>query len=356
MENTQKKQYYDNARLLSMKDINGKEAGIYQVCGTRGAGKTFSFSRLCVSRFLKGKGEFILYYRRMETASKAADAFPRDIFARVPAFSGCSLLSEKVENGIYRLLFTGKGKEKAPCGFAVSLSAQAKIKTYRPLFNEVGCEFFDEFQAPRGEYLKDEVFKLLDIHTTIRGDRHIPLYMSSNSFSIINPYFIAEGISHRIQKDTHFLRSDGLVTEFTDFAPAVERIESDPVTRALAGIGYADFAANNVYLDDNKNFVAKPRGVFLTYRFTLCYKEKSFGVFSYEENGDPFLYVSTSADETCKMRFSVLIKDHKPDTLRPDFFYPVFDKCKRLFDFGAVRFQDILCKEAFFMFIGISAF
>lgn len=347
-------QYYDNTKLLSMKDINGQEPGIFQVCGTRGAGKTFSFSRLCVSRFLKGKGQFMLYYRRMSTASKASQAFPNDIFNRVPAFAGFRIDSECIENGIYRLLLSGRGYNKTPCGFAAGLSCQAKIKTYRPLFNEIGCEFFDEFQAPHNEYLKDEVFKLLDIHTTIRGDRNIPLYMCANSFSIINPYFIAENISHRIQSNTKFLKGDGIVTEFTDFAAATERIENDPVTRAFSGLNYGSFAGKNVYLDDNQNFIQKVSGR-LIYRFTLRHKNKNFGVYSLN-SVEPLFYVSERADETFPIRIAVKVTDHGVDCVRPDYFYPVFEKSKRMFDFGAVRFQNIECKEAFFNFIGISAF
>ena len=56
-------EYYDGTKILSMKDINGKDPEIYIVTTNRTGGKTTYFGRLVVNRFFKKGEKFCLIYR-----------------------------------------------------------------------------------------------------------------------------------------------------------------------------------------------------------------------------------------------------------------------------------------------------
>ena len=68
---------------------------------------------------------------------------------------------------------------------------------------DVDVILFDEFQSESDNYCPNEVEKFISIHTSIaRGQgkmtRYVPVFMISNPVSLINPYYSALHISHRL--------------------------------------------------------------------------------------------------------------------------------------------------------------
>ena len=56
-------QFYDGTKLLSMKDLDGMTPEIFMCTTNRTGGKTVYFSRLCVNRYKRGMGKFMITYR-----------------------------------------------------------------------------------------------------------------------------------------------------------------------------------------------------------------------------------------------------------------------------------------------------
>lgn len=102
---------------------------------------------------------------------------------------------------------------------------------------------FDEYQDESNNYLPNEIDKLMSIHTSIaRGDgkqsRRVPLYMASNTVSILNPYYQALGINKMLKRDTKILRGDGWVYERTYNENASKAFEGSAFNRAFSGSKY----------------------------------------------------------------------------------------------------------------------
>lgn len=334
--------YYDGTKLLSMKDINGDTPEIY-ICETnRTGGKTTWFNRFCVKKFLAGQGKFMLIYRFNYELDDVADKFYKDVCKIF--YPGTSMMSKRRANGIYHELFL----DEVSCGYAVSLNSADQIKKNAHLFSDTERMLFDEFQSETNHYCTDEIMKLLSIHTSVaRGEnkqvRYVPIYMLSNSVSLLNPYYNELGISTRLRDDTKFLRGEGFVMErgFIESA-SVAQMESG-FNRAFGRSKYIKFSAQNVYLNDNKAFVEKPKGSF-RYMATLKYNGTEYAIREYAEAG--VIYCDDKPDATFKLKITVSTTDHEINYVmlkRSDFF---ISHLRYYFERGCFRFKDLRCKEA----------
>lgn len=334
--------YYDGTKLLSMKDINGDTPEIY-ICETnRTGGKTTWFNRFCVKKFLAGQGKFMLIYRFNYELDDVADKFYKDVGKIF--YPGTSMMSKRRANGIYHELFL----DEVSCGYAVSLNSADQIKKNAHLFSDTERMLFDEFQSETNHYCTDEIMKLLSIHTSVaRGEnkqvRYVPIYMLSNSVSLLNPYYNELGISTRLRDDTKFLRGEGFVMErgFIESA-SVAQMESG-FNRAFGRSKYIKFSAQNVYLNDNKAFVEKPKGSF-RYMATLKYNGTEYAIREYAEAG--VIYCDDKPDATFKLKITVSTTDHEINYVmlkRSDFF---ISHLRYYFERGCFRFKDLRCKEA----------
>ena len=334
--------YYDGTKLLSMLDINGNKPEIYLCTTNRTGGKTTYFARLLVNSFLKKKEKFCLVYRFNYEIDDVADKFYKDIATLF--FQGTVMTSKRKASGIYHELYI----DNVSCGYAVSLNSADQLKKYSHLFSDVQRMFFDEFQSETNHYCSDEIRKLLSIHTSIaRGQgeqiRYVPLYMCSNPVSIINPYYVELGISERLHDDTKFLRGDGFVLE-QGFVESASRAQLESgFNRAFAKNKYVSYSAENVYLNDNKAFIEKPKGSS-RYLATLRYNGVDYGIREFLEEG--IIYCDDRADGTFKDRITVTTEDHQINYVmlkRSDLF---LSNLRYYFERGCFRFKDLRCKEA----------
>lgn len=95
------------------------------------------------------------------------------------------------------------------CGYALTLNSADQIKKMSHLFSDVENMFMDEYQSETNHYCNDEVKKLISVHTSLaRGQgkqvKYLPLFMASNSVSLINPYYSVLEIGNRLRNDTNF--------------------------------------------------------------------------------------------------------------------------------------------------------
>ena len=300
------KQYYDGTKLLSLKDINGKQPEIYISTSNRSAGKTTFFSRWFINRFIKYDEKFILIYRFNYELSDVADKFFKEI--KNLFFPGYNMKSVSRNKNVYHELFLN---DKA-CGYAIAINNSDQIKKLSHLFSDAKRMLFDEFQSETGHYCSNEVEKFLSIHTSIaRGDgeqvKYLPVYMLGNFVSLLNPYYTALNVSHKIQESTKYLRGDGFVIEQGFYDNVAEQQKNSAFNRAFAGSSYTKFASEKIYLNDNKTFIAKPTG---NNRYIITIKQNGnfYGLREYFD--EHIIYCSKSYDETFKTVICTDVNDH----------------------------------------------
>ena len=334
--------YYDGAKLLSMRDINGNKPEIFMCTTNRTGGKTTYFGRLCVNRFFDKGEKFALTYRDNYERDDCADKFYKDISGLF--FKGTTMTSKRKASGIYHELFI----DGASCGYAVSLNSADQLKKYSHLFSDVKRMMFDEFQSETNHYCPDEIRKFLSVHTSIaRGQgeqiRYVPVYMCANPVSIINPYYVEMGISERLREDTKFLRGDGFVLEqgYVDSASKAQ-MESG-FNRAFARNSYVAYSSQCIYLNDNQAFVEKPRGRG-RYLGTLRYKGVDYGLREFAEDG--VIYCDDKPDNSFGMKLTVTTDDHQVNYVMLKRNSLFLNNMRYFFEQGCFRFKDLRCKEA----------
>ena len=133
-------EYYDGAKLLSMKDINGRTPEIFMCTSNRTAGKTTYFSRMFVNKFLKNGEKFAILYRFNYELDLCADKFFKDIGKLF--FSENTMISKRQASGIFHELFI----DDVSCGYAITLNSADQLKKYSHLFSDVKRILFDEFR------------------------------------------------------------------------------------------------------------------------------------------------------------------------------------------------------------------
>lgn len=336
-------QYYDGTKLLSMKDINGERPEIYLCTTNRTGGKTTYFGRLCINRFLDKGEKFALIYRYNYELDDVCDKFYKDIGSLF--FPDRTMTNKRRASGMFHELFL----DDVSCGYAISLNGADQIKKYSHLFSDVKRMIFDEFQSETNHYCNNEVEKLQSVHTSVaRGQgeqvRYVPVYMLSNPVSIINPYYVAFGISSRLRDDTKFLKGDGFVLE-QGFIDSASKAQKESAFNRAFGLDskYNAYSTEAVYLNDNKSFIEKPQGAS-RYICTLRYGGSEFAIREYAEAG--IMYCDDRPDATFAIKISVTTDDHGINYVmlkRNDFF---LSNLRYLFERGCFRFKDLRCKEA----------
>lgn len=334
--------YYDGTKLLSLSDKNGMKPEIYVSTSNRSAGKTTYFNRLAVNAFLKRGEKFGLIYRFKYELSDIAEKFFKDI--NVLFFPEHTMSAEKKAGGIYYDLFI----DDVHCGYAFALNSADQIKKYSHLFSDVQRLLFDEFQSETNNYCPDEIRKFISLHMSVaRGQnkqvRYVPVYMISNTVTLINPYYVEWGISSRIKSDTKYLKGDGFVLEQGFNESASKANKESAFNRAFASNRYLDYASQNVYLNDNTAFIEKPIGIG-KYLATIKYNNYTFAIREYAEQG--IIYCDDKADMTFPFKLTVTADDHDINYVmlkRNDMF---ISSLRYYFDKGCFRFKDLKCKDA----------
>lgn len=334
--------YYDGTKLLSLRDMTRRKPEIYISTTNRNAGKTTFFNRYLINRFIKYKEKFVLVYRYDYELDDCANKFfecVKELF-----FHNHEMKSMLVSKGVYaELFFDGK-----LCGYAVSLNKSEAIKKCSHRLSTVKRMLFDEFQSENGRYLSKEVSRLLSIHTSLaRGGgeqvRYLPLYMLSNTVSIVNPYFLSMGISKILRESTKYLRGDGFVLEQGYYKEVADMQKESGFNRAFASEKYVAYASENVYLNDNQAFIERPKGRS-RYVSTISY-DKQYSIRYYIEEG--IYYMSDSVDTTNKTKLSFNSGSHNIDFILATASSPYAKILKQYFEQGLLRFQNLECKNVF---------
>ncbi|MCQ2740213.1 MAG: phage DNA encapsidation protein [bacterium] len=348
-----KQEFYDGTKILSMKDSNGKQPEVYIITTNRTAGKTTWFGRWFVKRFFEHNEKFCLLYRYSYEVADVANKFFNEIGRLF--FPGWQMVGENRGRGIYQELFlvSANDEQKIPCGYALAINSADNIKKFSHVFADVERILFDEFQTESGRYADNEVQKFISIHTSIaRGGgkmvRYVPVFMLSNAVSIINPYFVYLGITTRLKASTKFLKGDGFILENGFNKTASESQKLSAFNRAFSNSEYVKYSSENTYLNDNNAFIEKPagRGKYIA---TIKYNGKNYSIWEFAENG--IIYCDNTVDNSFPLKLSVGVNEHEINYIilsKNDF---LISQLRFYFERGAVRFKDLLSKDAFLTLI-----
>lgn len=334
--------YYDGTKLLSMKDIKGNNPELFLCVGNRTSGKTTFYGRWFVNRFMKYGEKFGLIYRYNYELDDCSEKFYKDISTLF--FPYTVMHSERKAGGIFHELFI----DDKSCGYALSLNSADQIKKYSHLLSDITRFLFDEFQSETSHYCSDEVRKFISLHTSIaRGHgeqvKYLPVYMLSNSVSLINPYYTELGISEKLKDNTKYLKGDGYVLEQSFLQSVADAQLQSGFNRAFARNSYIAYASQNVYLIDNKAFIDKPIGKG-NYICTIKYKGVDYGVKEYQ--GEGIIYCDNKPDKYFKLKISVTTEDHNINYVMLKRNNFIITTLRYYFDNGCFRFKDLRCKEA----------
>ena len=340
--------YYDGTKLLSLMDIDGERPEIYMVAGTRTAGKTTYFNRLVFNKFIKKQEKFIILVRFSYQVPNGGEMFFNTI--RNLFFPYYTMVSKPIVSGKFRELFVYPNDQEElmqSCGYVIAINA-GLVKNNSALFNDASCMILDEFQSIDNHYCDDEASKVQSIHTSVaRGNgeqvRYVPLYMMSNTVTMLNPYYVAFGISGRLDKKTKFLKGTGFVLEITRNESAVKALKGSAFNRAFIDKSMLQHEAENVYLNDSDAFVEKMTGDN-RYICTIKYNGKEFAIRSYDDKG--IIYCDNNADSSFPAKFCVTTDDHQINYVMLKSNDLFFARLRYFFKKGCFRFRDLQCKEA----------
>ncbi len=341
--------YYDGTKLLSLKDLDGDTPSMYICCGNRTAGKSVFFKRLCLNNWIKSKKQFILIYRFNYELPGCSGMFFNDI--QPLFFPDGEMKEESVAKGLFYKLYYNE----EVCGFAVSLSNCDALKKYSSFFIEVENAMMDEFQSETNRYATNEIQKLQSLIVTIsRGHgkqfRYVRIFLVSNTVSILNPYYVALGIHKRLRSDTKFMRGFGWVFENTFNENASSALMGSGFAKAFAGSNYLGYAAQNVYLNDNKVFVEKMHGMN-RYKATIKVDGKFYSVREFYEEG--IVYISETPDMNYPILLTFKSSDHVQNALMVDRSVVIMQYLRSCFNKGCMRFENLSCKDAIFDILSI---
>ena len=337
--------YFEAKPVESFKDANGNVPEILLVDGNRTGGKTTAFSRMLVNDFLEKGKKFFIVYRYKNDMKDIAEAFFKDIKGLF--FPEHDMTSKVHANGTFIELFI----DKKSCGYCSSLTMASKIKRYSHIFSDVSQMFFDEYQDENGFYLTDEVEKLISLHTTIaRGQgqavRFVPLYMCSNSISIFNPYYVALGITSKINSNTKVYKGDGFVLLRLTIKDVAEAQKSSSFNRAFQNSNYMQSSIDNAFLNDDKFNVKKqsPSGSAI---FTFICDGKMYSVYHLKSDS---LYVSEGGDSTIQPCFGVYYRD-RSETAKAIHNTSYVNKLRMEYEDANIYFETEVAKHCFLLLI-----
>lgn len=334
--------FYNGRKLLTMKDLNGNTPEIFLCTTNRSGGKTTYFNHLAVEYFKATGKKFVLEYRYNGDVKKCEDKFFKDIGS---LFYPDSIVSGKyIANGKFRMIYI----DGVHCGYGLAINQLDDIKRSSHLFADAGLIINDEFQSEQNKYLPDEIKNFISVHNSLaRGggymSKYLPVICIGNCITMLNPYYVALGISDRLRSDTKFLRGNGFVLEQGFIQAAADAQKDSLFNQAFSSENYVKFSQENVYLNDDYSFIEKPQGAS-EYIATFVYNRTEYAIREYIKQG--FMYVNRKIDSSFPIRISATTDDLRPNYLMLKQNNLMIQTLKTYFQHGCFRFNDLKSKSA----------
>ena len=114
--------------------------------------------------------------------------------------------------------------------------------------------------------------------------------------------------------------------------------------------GYSDYAAQNVYLNDNDSFIEHIKGK-CRYIATIKHGSKYYAIREFFEDG--IVYVNDSPDMTYPVKLTFKADDHEQNALMVSKSTFVMQYLKKVFEHGQLRFNNLDSKNIIFDILSI---
>jgi len=291
------------------------------IVGNRGGGKSFGAKEWAIDNFIKTREQFGYIRRYKEDLRQPMVQFFKDIEYKYPDYE-----FKTDSNYFYIRLKPSDEKEKwtekdiAGYGFTLSTANNKKSISYPNITTLI----FDEFLIDKGSqlYLPSEPIKLLNLYETVArpgtGHPRVVLFMLANALTVTNPYFLFWDIKKLPEKQDkngkwiwkHPTRP--ILVEDVRNEKFIDAKKNTEFGQLIVGTKYADYSIDNKFLLDDNEFI-EPKSPKARFCFTLNYLDHVLGVWGDFTEGK--YYVSNSIDPTFPLKYSVTMKDHKPNTI-----------------------------------------
>lgn len=150
------------------------------------------------------------------------------------------------------------GKERIGC--CIALSMQRYYKSVK--FDDIDTIIFDEAiikPSATARYLKDEVFELLELISTVfRTRKNCRVIIIGNNLSYFNPYYVYFNIPRLKDNGIYFDNNRSIYCEHCKNSPALIEIEKDTgLYKLTQGTQYAEYHYENKVATMNKAIISK---------------------------------------------------------------------------------------------------
>lgn len=286
--------YYDLSKILSY------NAFLNFIIAERGVGKTFSASEFVTKKFIKKSDEFA-YIRRYKSELKKS----------VPDFFTALIKEDKFKGHNLETKGDKFFIDDKVAGYGMTLSTAHNLKSAN--FSNVKYIIVDEFiiEEGQGHYLKNEVENFLGLIETIARMRDVVILMLGNAVTIANPYFIFFDINIPYNSDIKTYKDGLILVNYVKNEVYREAKKKTKFGKLVEGTEYSNYAIDNQFRLDNKNFIEKKTGT-AKYSFGFKFKNNLYGVWFDFSVGK--IFVSNDHQESGQM-FACTLDDHTPNTM-----------------------------------------
>ena len=286
--------FYNYDRVISY------DAFINFLVGERGVGKTFGASEFVTRQFIKKHHEFI-YIRRYKT----------DLEKGKKKFFKALIDENKFPDHKLEVKGNTFYVDEEVAGYSMTLSTAHQFKSTN--FPKVKYVIFDEFLIENGQshYLKNEVNIFLGLIETIARMRDVKIFCLGNATNDINPYFLFFDLSLPYNNDIKLYKDGLILLQYMNNKAYREAKKQTKFGKLVAGTDYEEYAINNKFTNDNKDFIEHKTGTS-KFSFSFLYKDNRYGVWIDYNLGK--MYVSHDYIDN-GLVFATTSEDHKPNTM-----------------------------------------
>lgn len=267
--------------------------------GERGVGKTYGAAKFCISQFLNKKHKFG-YIRRFKTE------------ITLDTLNGFLLaVQEEFPNTEFKVKDKKFYINGEIAGYALTLTEAQNKKGTK--FFDVQTIIFDEFIIEDNvhHYLKNEVNMFLGICETLARLNNFRAFLLANSVTITNPYFLEFELDLPYNNDIKLYKDNLILVQRMYNKEYREKKKQTRFGRLVAGTSYSNYAIDNQFIKDNKNFIKKKTRTS-EFVFTFNYLKNRIGVwYDYKS----FNYYISKDIVNNGLEFSLLQEEHNPNTL-----------------------------------------
>lgn len=291
------------------------------ILGNRGGGKSFGAKEWVIDNFLRTGEQFGYIRRYKDDLKQPMIQFFKDIEYKYPDYEF------KTDDKYFYIRLKSEEenvkwteKDIAGYGFVLSTANNKKSISYPNITTLIYDEFLLDNKGNQ-RYLSNEPVALLNLYETIArpGTDHprVVLFMLANAITVTNPYFLYWDLKMPDKQDKngkwiwkHPTRP--ILVEDVRNEKFIDKKRNSEFGKLIEGTSYAGYSIENKFLHDNDLFIEK-KSPKARYYFTFIYLEHTLGVWMDGTEGK--FYVSKQVDPDFFLKYSVTMKDHRPNTM-----------------------------------------